>query len=244
MGLEVVTYASDKAPPTAERRVVHIVVAQRCRVAVVSVAGGMMDIGWAQHLLRPATEVARRFADSGADFSAESDRFVRDLRQVLTAQERDHRRWCSAEFLLLDVSTDCLRTARLGGLRLWGWGPGSTGPIGREDVLALSPGSPPVICTASLIPDTHWMVAAAGGWQALDEKQKADRMASQVCVETLARRGLFALALMSHPFWTAVPSAELVPLSSLHDVARVLDWQVKQATSQGRPALVTLVRLP
>ena len=50
MAISVSVYTSDCEPRDAERRIAHVTASGACRVAVVSLSGGMMDIGWAQRL--------------------------------------------------------------------------------------------------------------------------------------------------------------------------------------------------
>ncbi len=201
-----------------------------------------MDIGWAHHLLQPAADIASRFATAPMDFTDASARFVQEVRKTLTEKEKHNRYFCTAEFLLLELSATIYRVARLGGLRLWSWGPHFVGPVGREDVLAFPSGGPPAISTASLLPDVHWKVAEGGGFKLLDERADADRFAAQVRSAEYDRHGLFSLAVLTHPFWTEIPDADLAKLSSTQSIASSLQRQVEDAQQRRRNGLAALVR--
>ena len=236
-------FTSDTGPQEAERRTAHLATIGENRVAVVTVSGGMMDLGWAHHLVQPATDVAKRFATAQVGFTEASARFVKEIRCTLTEKEQNSRYWCSAEFLLLELSATTYRTARLGGLRLWSWGPHFVGPVGREDVFAFPSGGPPVISTASLLPDVHWKIAEGGGWKLLDESAEADRFAAQVRYAEYDRQGLSCLAVLTHPFWPEIAETDLASLSSAQSISNSLQSQVQQAQLRRRNVLAALVRI-
>ncbi|HNN91272.1 MAG TPA: hypothetical protein PKI03_03345 [Pseudomonadota bacterium] len=244
MAIAVSIHTSDCEPDDAERRSAHVTASGACRVAVVSLSGGMMDIGWAQRLMSPVRGVADRFVSTADEFGAATSRFIAELRRELTEHERRQRLWCSAAFLLLEAAPTCLRTARIGGLRLWRAAPGGAGPVGKEDVLALPFGGPASITVAQLIPDVHWMVSAGSGWELKDEAADAERQASQVRIEQVARNQPLCLAVLTHPFWTAIPESELASLLDPRDLEPVLRQRVDAARKEGKQALAAVVRIP
>lgn len=244
MAISVSVYTSDCEPRDAERRIAHVTASSACRVAVVSLSGGMMDIGWAQRLLSPVSAVADRFVSTADEFGAATSRFIADLRRELTEHERRLRLWCSAEFLLLEATAAGVRSARIGGLRLWSAAPGAVGPVGKEDVLALPPGGPAMITIAHLIPDVHWKVSTGGGWDLQDEAADAERQASQVRIEHYETSQPLCLAVLTHPFWTTIPTSEIALASTPRELERGLRGLVDAARQQRKHALAAIVRTP
>lgn len=155
--MKAALFSTDQGPPDEECRIVQVSCVGESRLAVVSLSGGMMDLGWAHRVASPVSNVtARLVAERGTDFAAAVAVFVASLRATLTHSERVHRWWCSAQFTVLELSAQHCRLARLGGMRVMSFQAGHSKILGREDVMSLGPASPPLIATACLIPDVHW----------------------------------------------------------------------------------------
>ncbi len=243
MGIDVSVFSADPRPLEEERRTVNIARFGENRLAVVSVSGGMMDLGWAHRGAGPILEPTTRLvAGTIADFSKAIASFVLSLRATLTHSERTHRWWCSVQFAALEWTDSQCRLARLGGMRVFSFGQGSREILGKEDVMSLFPGGPPIIATSCLIPDVHWKVAGGDGWVLNDETAEAEQQAAAIREEQHDKSANVSLAVITHPFWVEAGEPSVSAPSSYHDVVRTMRELVKKAQPERLNALVAVVR--
>ncbi len=242
--MDAAIFSTDAAVETEERRTASLACSGERRVAVVTISGGMMDLGWAHRLMRPASASMERFVSGTVPHFSDAVRsFVGSLRQILTNSECDHKWWCSVQFVALELTGSRCRLARIGGMRVLGLGPGFHKPLGTEDVLSLPPGAPGIV-TAYLLPDAQWRVTGGNGWVQQDAKGEAERMAALVREELHDTEGMESIAVLSHPFWTEVNQSRAAEPSSQEEWRRAMAESVRQAGLRHRSALVAVVSTP
>lgn len=245
--LDVVTLSSDAGPPEAARRTKCFAVSGHHRLLVVAVSGGMMDLGWAQRGLPALDAPAQRFVEGiEPDFAAATATVVHETRKALTTLERNERLYCNVQMVALERGERFDQLARIGGMQVVSFGSSSVGTrLGSEDVLSLSPGERPVVVTASLIPDVHWMTDKdQPGWILLDETAEATRMADHVRRDVYEETTGTALLVITHPFWAEIDMSRLRSLSDDAAVREALRDLVNEASPHRTDAMAVIVAPP
>ncbi len=243
MGMDVSIFSTDAEPDGEERRTANMACSGERRLAIVSISGGLMDLGWANKLVQPVSGPMERLVSGTIpDFSTAVRSFAGSVRSILTHSEREHRWWCSIQFVALELTASRCQLARIGGMRVLAFAQGATDPLGTEDVLSIIPGGSPRITTACLLPDVHWKVAGGGGWVLHDETGEAERMAALVREEQHDTRGIVSIAVLTHPFWTEVELPRAAAPPSHQESTRAIRELVQRAGLRQSSALAAVVR--
>ena len=101
--------------------------------------------------------------------------------------------------------------------------------------MSLAPGAPSVMLTAALLPDVRWTIEAnRPGWSLRDESAKAALVAKRVHEEIYDATDATAIMILTHPFWTELPSDNglILPAIRRSSMRCVSSWSVHPAGAE------------
>jgi hypothetical protein len=176
--------------------------------ALVTVSGGMMDIGWAE-AAAPSLQsivdahVQRGHASGGVDALA----LAFSLETQLTELEHREKWLCSVGLVLIERSPSAQwRIARIGGARVYAVRGSDVSIVGREDALAL-PHTGDWITTAGLTSSVRWR-SEPHGWVLDDDSETARQQ--RALVRTDVVEAADAIVVVTCPHWSSLDAKAVV----------------------------------
>lgn len=238
--LIVDVFSSDKRPPHDERRTMCELIHGEGtnRLVLLEVAGGMMDLGWAQRSIEWVRDPCRAYVEGEGSPSADAKELREALQRTLDRLEIERRLFSSAQFVAIELASR-VHVARIGAARVSLCGASAPRTIGREDAWAPPGLEHPVIVTACLRPTHRWNVSDSPGWTLVDETAIATKSACVYREETFeVAPSDVSLVVMSHTFWAELP--EELPRAATHaEIAKGVA-ALADAAPQGALAAVVL----
>jgi hypothetical protein len=169
--------------------------------ALVTVSGGMMDIGWADSASRSLTAIVDAHVGR-VDAQQASDALAAAIEAELTELERREKWLCNVGFVLVcrvPAESSAWRVHRIGGARVYALRGNDVVVVGTEDVIALPHGGEHVV-TAGLTSSVRWR-AEQGDWVLHDEADAARQQRASLRSDTV---NADAIVVVTCPHWAAL----------------------------------------